>query len=286
MQYFSFHTHSDFCDGKTSMEAVCEEAINKGIKSIGFSSHAPVPFETKWAMPFHKLEDYVSSTKKCKNKYKGKLEIFRSLEADYIAHNKSISFDVWRRLAQLDYIIGSVHLVSNPEKENAIWFLDGPIENYEIGLNACFEGDIKKGVSQYYKQIQEMVTSQKPDVIAHMDKVIMNNKGRFFSEEDTWYQEILEETLQVIAKAGTIVEVNTRGIYRGKYHSFFPNKAIIERCIELNIPLTVSVDAHHPDELTCEFESAIKTIQQAGGMHVSVFTTDGWEQKAIDAVIS
>jgi histidinol-phosphatase (PHP family) len=232
------------------------------------------------------LEEYVNTTKRCKSKYEGQLEIYRSLEADFIAHNRSIPFDVWRQLCQLDYIIGSVHLVANPERNNAIWFLDGPVENYEIGLNNCFDGDIKQGVTQYYKQMQEMVSSQKPDLIAHMDKVVMNSKGRFFSESDNWYQDILEETLQVIAKAGTIIEVNTRGIYRGKYSAFFPNKQVIKRCIELNIPLTVSVDAHHPDELTSEFENALKAIQNAGGNMVSVFTKIGWKQKAIDAVIS
>ncbi|WP_430814866.1 histidinol-phosphatase [Carboxylicivirga sp. RSCT41] len=286
MQYFSFHTHSDFCDGKTSMETVCEEAIKKGVSSIGFSSHAPVPFDTKWAMPFHKLEEYVATSQGCKTKYKGKLEVYRSLEADFIAHNRSIPFDVWRKLGRLDYIIGSVHLVSNPEKQNTIWFLDGPVENYENGLNACFDGNIKQAVSSYYKQVQEMVVSQKPDVIAHMDKVIMNNKGKFFSEDEAWYQDALEETLQVIAKTNTIIEVNTRGIYRGKYHTFFPNESVIKRCVELEIPLTVSVDAHHPDELTREFKNAVIAIQRAGGTSISIFTSAGWEQKDIDAVMS
>ncbi|MCU4155756.1 histidinol-phosphatase [Carboxylicivirga sp. A043] len=286
MYYFSLHTHSNFCDGKTSIEAICETAIKKGLQTLGFSSHAPVPFETKWAMHFQNLEPYVAEVKRCKEKFSEQLEIYRSLEADFIAHNRSVPFDVWRQLGQLDYIIGSVHLVSNPEKENAIWFLDGPAENYEIGLNECFDGDIRQGVRSYYRQIQEMIITQKPDMIAHIDKVVMNNKGRFFSEKDDWYQSILEQTLKVIAKAGTVIEVNTRGIYRGKYHTYFPNENIIKRCVELGIPLTVSVDAHHPGELTSEFESALKAIRQAGGKSISIFTKNGWKQKAIDAVIS
>ncbi|WP_289053446.1 histidinol-phosphatase [Carboxylicivirga marina] len=285
MQYFSYHTHSNFCDGKTSVEKVCIEAIEKGLIVVGFSSHAPVPFETEWAMQFHNLEEYVRELERCRIKFSNKLKIYRSLEADFIAQNRSIPFDTWRKLGQLDYIIGSVHLVSNAQKD-AIWFLDGQAENYEKGLNTCFDGDIKAGVTQYYKQIQEMVLTQKPDVIAHIDKVVMNNKGRFFNEDELWYKDIIDETLQVIAKTDTIIEVNTRGIYRGKYPTFFPNEAIIKRCIELGIPLTISVDAHHPDELTAEFDNAFKAIKDAGAQYLSIFEDNKWQQKSIDAVMS
>ena len=66
MQYFSYHTHSDFCDGKTSVDDVCDKAIELGLKAVGFSSHAPVPFETKWAMKFQNMESYVSELERCK----------------------------------------------------------------------------------------------------------------------------------------------------------------------------------------------------------------------------
>nr|WP_321452215.1 PHP domain-containing protein [uncultured Carboxylicivirga sp.] len=185
----------------------------------------------------------------------------------------------------MDYIIGSVHLVMNPEIPDELWFLDGPPENYEKGINNCFDGDAQKAVTQYYHQIQEMVVTQKPDVIAHMDKVIMNNKGRFFNEEDEWYQELVTETLQVISESETIIEVNTRGIYRGKYHTFFPNEKIIERCVMLGIPLTISVDAHHPDELKSEFDHALNVIKQAGAKTVSYFNQGQWEQLPIISVV-
>jgi len=285
MQYFSYHTHSDFCDGKTSVDDVCDKAIELGLKAVGFSSHAPVPFETKWAMKFQNMENYVSELERCKIKYAGQLEIYRSLETDFISESRSISFDTYRKLARLDYIIGSVHLVYNAQKD-VLWFLDGPAENYDKGLNECFDGDIEAAVSQYYRQIQEMVQTQKPDVIAHMDKVVMNNKGRFFSEDDLWYKNIMEQTLQVIAAEGCIVEVNTRGIYRGKYHTWFPCEAVLRRCIELEIPLTISVDAHHPDELTAGFDNAIMALNRMGCTSVAVFDKGVWKQKSIAAVMS
>lgn len=285
MNYFSFHTHSDFCDGKASVEDVCRRAIDLGLTALGFSSHAPVPFQTKWAMRFDDILAYTNEVKRCKELFADEIKIYAALEADYIPEAKSVDFNTWRQMADLDYIIGSVHLVANPECSEELWFLDGPAENFEKGINECFGGDVKKAVAQFYQQIQDMVRIQKPDVIAHMDKVIMNNKGRFFKGNERWYQDLIEEALQVIACHGTIVEVNTRGIYRGKYNTFFPNEKIIKRCVELNIPLTVSVDAHHPDELTAQFEEAVLAVEKMGGKSLAYFIDGSWEQIAISDVL-
>lgn len=286
MKSFCFHTHSNFCDGKASVEDVCKKAVEMGLEAVGFSSHAPVPFSTAWAMPFSEMNAYVTEVERCKAVFKGQLEVYRALEADFIGVGKSIPFAELRKLGQLDYIIGSVHLVRNPEKDGELWFLDGPSENYDKGIERCFGGDAQMAVEQYYTQIQEMVLTQQPEVIAHMDKVVMNNKRGYFSESDTWYQDILEKTLQVIAACNTIIEVNTRGIYRGKYPTWFPNQKVIKRCVELNIPLTVSVDAHHPDELKFGFDDALQAIKDVGGKMISVFQGDRWKQIDINDVVS
>lgn len=110
-----------------------------------------------------------------------------------------------------------------------------------------------------------MITTQNPDIIGHIDKVKMNNKGRYFSETEPWYIRLLEETLEVVAQSNSIVEVNTRGLYKKKSPSLFPDDYFLKRCCELNIPLTISSDAHHPDELLLNFHTAQQRIKQLGG---------------------
>ena len=279
---FSLHTHSQFCDGKTDMDQVCQAAIRKGFDVVGFSSHAPVPIETFWAMPFERLTDYLEEVTRCQQKYGNQLQIYKALEADYIP-GKTISFEQWRKLAQLDYVIGSVHLILNPEN-GRIMGLDGTPENYDDGLKKAFGGDIKKAVACYYKQIQEMVRLEKPEIIGHMDKVVMNNQNRYFSPEDDWHQELVKETLQSIQAYGGIVEVNTRGVYRGKYHTWFPNETIIKRCVELNIPLTISVDAHQADDLMACFQEAAEATKEAGAISISCLIDQKWEQIPISKI--
>ena len=141
-------------------------------------------------------------------------------------------------------------------------------------------------IGQYYSQIQSMINEEKPDIIGHMDKVVMKNKDRYFRQSDNWYQSIIDETLEVIKKAGTIVEINLRGIYRKKYPTTFPNANIIKKCIALKIPLTVSVDAHHKSELLNGFIQQHKTLKEMGLENVSVFNGNGWEQIPVNDVIN
>lgn len=276
MNYFSFHTHSSYCDGKASVWEMCRAAVEAGLSAIGFAGHAPLPFKTGWAMQLEDVLSYRNDIEQCKSEFGSKIKVYAALEADYLPLQRFIGYDTWRNMLNLDYIIGSVHLVLNPEKAGQLWFLDGPEENYEKGLNACFDGDIRKGVSQYYKQIQEMVVTQKPDVIAHIDKVVMNNKNRFFTEDEEWCQTLVEDTLQVIRENNVVVEVNTRGIYKGKYHTFFPNEQIISRCVELDIPLTVSVDAHGTNELTSGFRQGVEAVKRLGAKGVVGFNEGYW----------
>jgi len=88
MQYFSYHTHSSFCDGKSDVEAVCARAVELGLSAVGFSSHAPVPYPTAWAMSFEKLTDYTDEIERCKNEFADRLLVYRALEADFLPRIK------------------------------------------------------------------------------------------------------------------------------------------------------------------------------------------------------
>jgi histidinol-phosphatase (PHP family) len=279
---FCYHTHSLFCDGKSSMEDMCRSALEKGMTIIGFSSHAPVPVQSEWAMKFEDVLAYRSEIERCQAIFAGQLLVYAGLEADYFPPY-TLSFSEWKRILNLDYIIGAVHLVKG--KNDQFWFLDGPVENYETGLQNAFSGDIQEAVSTYFNQIRQMVQTQQPDVVAHLDKVVMNNKGRFFSESEMWYQKEVAKTLDVIQLRGTIVEVNTRGIYRKKWNDFFPSKDIIKACIKRNIPLTISPDAHHRDEADAGFQDALGCIRELGGTDVLVLDEGKWKQCALDSVL-
>ena len=274
---FNVHTHCHYCDGSSEPEEYIRVAIGKGFGTLGFSSHAPVPFENRFAIQNENLlQQYAAEIQTLKLKYAGKIEIFLGLEADFIpglTHN----FSYLREFAGLDYVIGGIHLIKNPEVEK-LWFTDGPKqETYDQGLRDVFKNDIQHAVKTYWQQMREMIGIQQPDIIAHLDKIKMHNKNRFFTENEPWYQEELEKTLELIARMGQVVEVNTRGIYKGRSDELFPGVEVLKKIKELNIPITLSSDAHKSEELDLRFEETCQTLKNIGFEKFRLLTGNGWE---------
>lgn len=273
---FNLHTHSYFCDGSTEPENYVKEAIRLGFHTLGFSSHAPVSFENRFAIQDESyLMKYRDEIRRLQEKYKNDLQVFLSLEIDYIP-GLSRKFSEFRRIAGLDYTIGGVHLVKNADLDE-LWFIDGPRqETYDNGLMNIFNNDIRVAVGTYYAQIREMITTQKPDIVAHLDKIKMHNKNRYFDETEPWYLDQLDQTIEVLAAAGTIVEVNTRGLYKKRSEELFPGKMALKKILKAGIPITLNSDAHRPEELDSYFDFGKSTLREIGFRTIMLYTKQGW----------
>ncbi len=249
-----------------------DAAVRFGMKQIGFSEHAPVPLEVLWSMKEPQVREYCETINRLKKQTD--IEVLSGIEADFIS-GMSRDFKRLKKEMGLDYVIGSVHLVK-PMFGNRLWFIDGPAIHYEKGLKQIFGSNPKLAVSTYYRQIRAMVATQRPDIVAHLDKVRMNNQQRFFSEDELWYIEEVDRTLEAIKRAGVIVEVNTRGLYKGKTDDFFPNVEILKKCRELEIPVTISTDAHLSTELVSKYDEACLILQNIGFEGIYVYNAGSW----------
>lgn len=275
MNYFNYHTHTLYCDGKEGPESFIQEAIRKEMKAIGFSSHSPLPFDNGYSIKSNQLDVYQKQIRDLQTKYKDTIAVFLALEFDYIPGISS-DFSILKNSMNLDYTIGSVHLVKE-ERSGLLWFIDGGRANYEEGINKLFNGAVEKAVEAYYLQVQEMIISQQPDIIGHIDKVKMYNKNQFFSEQDKWYKKLVKDTLTIVSKSKSIIEVNTRGIYKKKCDSLYPGIEILKEIYKMDIPITISSDAHSPQELTSLFPETIAVLKDIGFKKIKYFTTQAWK---------
>ena len=84
MTYYpaNYHTHSLYCDGKSTLEEQVRAAEKCGLRQLGFSSHAPVPFENTFAMEEAKLPDYIREIDELQRTTD--VTLLKSLECDYI----------------------------------------------------------------------------------------------------------------------------------------------------------------------------------------------------------
>ena len=269
-----YHTHNNYCDGKNTIEEMVENAVVQDIMHIGISSHAPLKIFNKWSISYQQLENYSLEIERVKKKYANKLIVFKSLEIDYIP-GFTYSFKYFTELLKLDYTIGSIHLVKN-ELTNKLWFIDGDKAECQKNYKSIFNSNIKLAIASYYNQIREMVETQHPDIIGHLDKVVMNTAGDFFNENEEWYLEEIEKTLNVIKANNTIIEINTRGLYKNKWQTSFPSPAILKMSNKLNIPIVISSDAHSINELIANYDTAKEIALDAGYNYQMMFDNGKW----------
>ncbi|HZY80030.1 MAG TPA: histidinol-phosphatase [Cyclobacteriaceae bacterium] len=273
----NYHCHTNFCDGKKSVAEVVQAAKEQGLLAIGLSSHAPLPFETKWAMKATAFEKYREEIAAAKEQIPG-LQVYTGLEVDFIPGKISpFTFK-----DKLDYTVGSVHFVDQFPDGNG-WEIDNTFEVFMKGLTAIFNGNIQDAVKRYYQLTREMISNTPPNIVGHMDKIKMHNRGdHFFKEQESWYQEELDRTLVAIKKAGCIVEVNTRGLYQNKTDTTYPSPWILREIASKDIPVTISSDAHHPDDLTNRFPEVVAQLKEIGFKKLRILLDGRWTDVTFD----
>ncbi len=279
MSFTNFHMHSHYCDGEGSLDSYVKKAIDKGMYAIGFSSHAPVPFSTNWHMDKEALSEYKKEIENLKIKYRTEINIYSGLEVDYIPG--TIGPKNFRE-QQLDIIIGSIHYVGQFKNGNNCC-IDNTNEEFKKGLKTLFDNDIKKLVGKYYASMTSMIKSEAPDIIGHFDLIKkLNHDNRYFNEKDSWYQKMTTSVLKAITLSKCIVEINTRGYYKGITRDFYPSRLILENCFNLNIPVTISSDAHHPDDIENSFGKAASLLLNIGYKKISIFNNSKWIEVDLD----
>jgi histidinol-phosphatase (PHP family) len=281
MSWTNYHSHCHYCDGKYKPEKYIDSALQQGLVAYGFSSHAPLPFETTWAMKGEDITKYIAEIRKLQHKYRNDLQIYCGMEVDYIPGRTGPKSKAILE-AELDYTIGSVHFVDSfPDGRG--WEIDGSHQVFLEGLHQLFGGDSRKAVSRYFELTRQMIAEECPDVIGHLDKIkIQDEEGRLFSQQALWYQHEMRQTLQLIADAGAIVEVNTRGIYKKKTTETYPARWVLEAIHRLNIPITLNSDAHHPDEITACFTDAAQLLEAIGFRQVHILYDGAWQAVGFD----
>ena len=280
MSWVNFHTHCSLDDGNVHLEGYVKEALKQNVAILGFSSHNSLPFPVDWVLKRKDYKKYCKTIRILSEKYKDKIRILLGLEMDFLSNIKSF-YKEGINLSELGYIIGSIHFV-NFFDDTKGWAIDEAPEDFEKGLNEIYNGNIKKVVKDYFKLIRDMLKYENPDIVAHLDLIKMNNKEeKYFSEKEKWYREEITKTLKAVAKSHSILEINTGGIARGKTDSLYPGNGIIEEAYNMRIPITLSSDAHSPEQITAKFREAAILLNAIGYKEVYILHKKTWSPHPI-----
>lgn len=281
MQLSNYHSHCTFCDGRSTPEDFVKFAISHGFRAYGFSSHSPLPFETFWNMSKDDMPEYLEEINRLKEKYAGQLEIYTSLEIDYLDETYNPSIAYFQELP-LDYRIGSIHFLPLSEhlSEDNMVCIDGAFADYKDSVDRYFEGKISKLVTRYFDSTLKMIEAGGINIVGHMDKIYMNgHKCEGFSFDADWYQKPFKAVLDLIAQKGLMVEVNTKNLI--KKQQIFPRKEYLGLLKDMNIPVMVNSDCHYPDLVNDGRSEAFEILKEIGFRTTRELIKGNWQDVAI-----
>ena len=266
MNYSCLHTHTNFCDGMDSVEAMCDAAWEQGLSILGFSAHAPLPeasgIVTNWHLPWDRLEAYVETVQNAQKTWAGKLHILLGLEIDYIsgvcgpADHRFDSYD-------LDYRIGSVHYLANQDV-SSYFTVDGPTAEWQDGVKRLFSGDYEAAAHEYWQAVAEMVHQGSFDILGHIDLVKKNHSPWWNNQTPEGYNRDFLQVLRALRGTSIVVEVNTGALNRGSLNETYPSEAVLKAMRPLSIPVTINADAHNRAHLRGYYDRAIDVLKASG----------------------
>ncbi|MDR2385404.1 MAG: histidinol-phosphatase [Tannerella sp.] len=274
----NFHTHCNFCDGRNPAEDFVKAAIAENFRACGFSSHSPLPFETFWNMPACKMPAYLNEIKRLKTLYAADIEIYASLEIDYLDESYNASIPPLQTLP-LDYRISSIHFMpwQLPHKEENMICIDGEYDAFELSVNRHYGGNIKTAVQKYFDNSMKMVAAGGFDIVGHIDKIYMNaRRHKDFDMNASWYRNPFLELLDLIAEKELIVEINTKNKIK-KGHTYPHVNSYRDLC-KRKISVMINSDAHSTDLIYEGINETIPLLQEAGFRSTRELVKGKWEE--------
>lgn len=263
----NFHTHTTFCDGKSTPEEIVLYAIEHGFDAIGFSGHGFTPYDDTYCM--QNTRGYIAEIKRLKEKYCGKLPIYLGTEED--------AFYLVNR-GDYEYIIGSVHYFRNGEKYYSI---DHSIESFSNCLE-LFRGDPIALAETYYSSLCEYALKRKPDIVAHYDLITKfeeTYEKRLFDSEK--YFEVATKYMKELIKADMLFEVNMGAMTRGVRTSPYPHERLLYVLKENDGKIILSSDAHDAKMLDFHFEETKKMLRDIGFKYIYSMPIGGLKKELL-----
>lgn len=256
------HTHTTYCDGRSTVAEQLASARRLGFVSLGFSGHAMQGFDWKYCMSGEAQAAYFAELRAlqaelAQSGHSPKLYVGLEQDALVPASEKQ------KNREQCDYVIGSTHYF--PEPLDGAWVaVDGDPELLSRCVRERFGGDPLKMAEMYYQLHGESIAKDKPDIIGHFD-LVRKYAGRLGLDLNSPAYRRAALTALEAARAGCdLLEVNTGNIARGYEQLPYPAGFILDAWREMDGRVTLTSDCHEAGKLDCAFEPALTLIQAHG----------------------
>ena len=237
---FDLHMHTVWSDGTNTAGEMVQEAIRKGLETVGISDHSS---GDPCGMTLEQSADYRAEIARLKEKYAGQIRVLCGLERDYFTDD----------FADYDYTIGSVHWLAMPDGHHVP--VDYMAEKLREGADKYFGGDFYALAEAYYAMMAKVVEVTKCDIIGHFDLISkFIEVDPAFDVKHPRYVKAWQQAADELLKTGKPFEMNTGAMSRGYRTTPYPAKEIRDYIREHGGKLIMSSDAHAKENITYGFK--------------------------------
>lgn len=235
----NLHSHTQFCDGRSTMSELLSKANDLNFSTWGFTPHAPIAIPSPCNMKEDDVPAYLAEVERLRKDFP-KIKVLAGMEVDYLDNRHGPNSSCVSGYG-LDYVIGSVHFIPNQHGE--FIDIDGSPERFRRYLHERFKDDLMYVVRTYWNQVREMISRGGMSIIGHIDKIALNASFVDSSiEKNDIYRELAEAALNEALNAGLTVEINTKHYIR--YGRFFPNPRFWPDLMLRQCEIPINSDTH------------------------------------------
>lgn len=245
------HTHTCRCKhAQGDVREYCIEALNRGLTTLGFSDHAPLPGE-RWQsvrMGMDELSDYCRAIDTAREEFPG-LSIPKGLECEYVPEWAGLYRDLFLGTHAMDYLVGGAHWYPHRGAWTALYGtpMDGPmLRSYVDYMIAA----MRSGLFAF---------------IAHPDLF-----GVCYVPWDAEAEASSRALLTAAAELGIPLEINGYGLRKpmletpaGARHKY-PWLPFWELAGECGVRVVLSSDAHEPENVATGLAETAEIARRYG----------------------
>ncbi|GIP32790.1 histidinol-phosphatase [Paenibacillus sp. J2TS4] len=176
------------------------------------------------------------------------------IEADYFPGGEDELRGLLARY-ELDYVIGSVHFLDG-------WGFDNP------ETQDRFQGqDLVSLYELLFETVKKAAASGMFHIIAHLD----NLKVFGYRPDEALLLPMYEEVAAALKRADVATEINTGLAYRYPVKEACPSPGFLQVLCKHGVPITMSSDAHFPDDIGTMLDEAAERLLAAGYTEIVYF---------------
>ncbi|CAH5970309.1 Histidinol-phosphatase [Citrobacter freundii] len=255
------HCHSFYSKHAvgTIDELVCA-SIAAGVTVLTITDHAPFPVDAQNRLLESELESYFTDIDKAQQAYKGEITLLRGLELDYMPGTERYNRQLLARYP-MDFVIGSIHYVTVADKPMVkVWELP------RLAADSFLD--------KYFAQLEALLESWLFDAVGHADTLLRA------IPEDVFLRRF-EPLIAPLVRSGIAYELNASGLRKSSLDPTtgkeiagrwsYPSRALLEKLLRNNVPLTIGSDAHDPRDAGAGIAELVEVLRPLGLQSISYY---------------